>query len=267
MSIPCIYPRMLNPSPSLYHLALLLSLSCLTPLTYSQTKKPAYTIQHIAEHDPSAFTQGLSCSGDVLYESTGLYGQSSLRTHNPDNFSLTHNAALPNRFFGEDITLWYNTIWQLTWREHTLLSYDPNTLSPGTRHYYQGEGWGLTHNQNYFIMSNGSHCLQYRDPHNFSLISSHCLFYQDKPLGKINALDTRNGILLANLFPTDTIAVIDLPTHAVLATLDLSGLRTYLHNPDAGVLNGLCYRSNGDIILTGKNWDKIFVLQLALPTP
>lgn len=257
---------MLRP-PHRFHLfTFLLFLSCLATHVYSQATKPDYTIQHIAEHDPSAFTQGLSCSGDILYESTGLYGQSSLRTLNLDSFALTDNTALPTRFFGEDITLWHSTIWQLTWREHTLLSYNPKTLTPGTRYYYQGEGWGLTHDKDYFIMSNGTHCLQYRDPHNFSHISSHCLFYQDKPLGRINALDTRNGILLANLFPTDTIAVVDLSTHTVLSTIDLSALRTNLRNPGAGVLNGLCYLDNGDVVLTGKNWDKIFVLHLALPS-
>jgi glutamine cyclotransferase len=254
-----------RPLPSLYRLALFSLILYHLPQAYCQAPKPAYSIQRIAEHDASAFTQGLVCSDDTLYESTGLYGQSSLRTHNPDDFALTRKTVLPHRLFGEDITLWHNTLWQLTWREHTLLSYDPKSLSPGRRHYYQGEGWGLTHNQDHFIMSDGSHCLQYRDPDNFALISSHCLFYQDKPLGKINAMDTRNGILLANLFPSDTIAVIDLLTHSVISTVDLSGLRGHLRNPSAGVLNGLCYRGNGDIILTGKNWDKIFVLRLTLP--
>ena len=254
-------PILLHP---LYTFSFIFCLPCLASQIYAQSSA-AYTIQNIAEHDPSAFTQGLSCIGDTFYESTGLYGQSSLRTLNPNNLAITQNTPLPDRFFGEDITLWHNTIWQLTWREHTLLSYNPKTLTPGTRLYYQGEGWGLTHDQNHFIMSNGSHCLQYRDPYNFSLVSSHCLFHHEKPLGKINALDSRNGILIANIFPTDTIAVIDLQTHTVLTTIDLSGLRAHLSNLNAGVLNGLCYRSNGDVLLTGKNWDKIFVLRLALP--
>ena len=38
-----------------------------------------YRIVHTFPHDPHAFTQGLVYADGQLYESTGLYGQSSLR--------------------------------------------------------------------------------------------------------------------------------------------------------------------------------------------
>ena len=89
-----------------------------------------------------------------------------------------------------------------------------------------------------------------------------CLFYQNQPLGRINAMDYRDGILLANLFPTDNLAIIDLATTSVLAVIDLSSLRSHLQNPNAEVLNGVCIQPNSKVIITGKRWDKLFVLRL-----
>ena len=228
------------------------------------SEDPAYIVEKTAPHDPEAFTQGLACPDQTLYESTGLYGASTLRTYKIPDFSPLKHLAVPRRFFGEDLTLWQNKIWQLTWREHTLHVYNLETLSPTQRLYYHGEGWGLTHDDNHFIMSDGSHCLQIRDPESFAILDKKCLFHQNQPLGRINAMDYRDGILLANLYPTDNLAVIDFTTTTVLAVIDLSSLRSQLQNHNAEVLNGVCIQPRGKIIITGKRWDKLFILRLPL---
>src|SRR4029453_14997606 len=50
-----------------------------SPPSVSKTPKYGYTVVNSYPHDPKAYTQGLEYSGGVLYESTGLKGQSAVR--------------------------------------------------------------------------------------------------------------------------------------------------------------------------------------------
>ena len=221
----------------------------------------SYSIIRVMRHDPDAYTQGLQCSGNNLVESTGLYGQSSLRRYNIPNMELQQYSQLADNLFGEDITLWNGHIYQLTWREHILLKYDNNhTLMK--RHHFSGEGWGLAHDGKQFIMSNGSNCLQLRDSKTFSSIRNLCLYRHFLPLGRINAMDYRSGTLAANLLPTDQLAIIDLEQEVVQKVIDLSDLRKYLTNPKAEILNGVCFLTDDEILVTGKRWDKIFHIRI-----
>ena len=50
-------------------------------------------------HDPEAFTQGLEIAGGTMYESTGLWGRSSLRAVSPATGEVTARVDLPAKFF------------------------------------------------------------------------------------------------------------------------------------------------------------------------
>ena len=73
-----------------------------------------YTYTLVAEfpHDPQAFTQGLqfdrACGGgscrDVLWESTGLNGRSSVREVELQSGKVLRSEAMPRKDFGEGLT-------------------------------------------------------------------------------------------------------------------------------------------------------------------
>ena len=114
-------------------------------------------------HDPDAFTQGLEVADGIMYESTGLWGQSSLRAVNPATGEVTARVDLPEEFFGEGLTVAGDEIIQLTWQSGTALVYDRATLEPLRRYSYEGEGWGLCGMGGDLIMTDGSDLLTRRD--------------------------------------------------------------------------------------------------------
>ena len=79
-------------------------------------------------HPGNGFTQGLIAewsgqdSGSV-WESTGQYGQSTLRRYEVGANALLAQAELPAEFFGEGICRVGDSIWQLTWHERVALRY------------------------------------------------------------------------------------------------------------------------------------------------
>ena len=65
-------------------------------------------------HDSNAFTQGFIVDKGVFYESTGLYGSSSLRKYNAYSGKLIKKISLEDKFFAEGLTLLNNKLYQLT---------------------------------------------------------------------------------------------------------------------------------------------------------
>jgi glutaminyl-peptide cyclotransferase len=78
-----------------------------------------YEVVNAYPHDPGAFTQGLIYHDGYLYESTGLYGQSSLRKVELETGTVLQQVDLSPEYFGEGLTLWKRKLLQLTWRENT----------------------------------------------------------------------------------------------------------------------------------------------------
>jgi len=69
-------------------------------------------------HDDSAFTQGLvhDTHTGAFYESTGLYGRSSVRRVTLATGEVLASRPLDASYFGEGLALWNRTLYQLTWR-------------------------------------------------------------------------------------------------------------------------------------------------------
>lgn len=59
------------------------------------------TVVAVYPHDPTSFTQGLFVHDNKLYESTGLYGSSVLRTVDLQTGRRVDEVTLPKRLFGE----------------------------------------------------------------------------------------------------------------------------------------------------------------------
>ena len=207
-------------------------------------------------HVESRFTQGLYWQEGWLFESTGGYGASRLIKQKFPQGNVTNMHALWPSEFAEDITVIGQKVYQLSWKSRTVFVYDKYTLNPIRRYRYRGQGWGLTHTDQYFIRSNGSHCVFYHDLVTFTQLGKRCL---SNTSYRLNALSYYDGILYANNFPGDQLLRIHLQTMMVLDYIDLGRLRS---GQKAGVANGVAVYMPGEIMVTGKNWDKFYVLDI-----
>ena len=122
-------------------------------------------------HDPGAFTQGLLFADGVFLESTGGYGESSLRRADPASGRVLLSVPLAPSVFGEGLARWHGELFQLTWREHRCFVYDEVTFKQRREMTYDGEGWGLTSDGNgLLVMSDGSSVLRFVDPTSFHVV-------------------------------------------------------------------------------------------------
>ena len=82
----------------------LLILGSVAPVA-AQNTTADLTVISSHSHDSSAFTQGLEMYDGFLYESTGLYGNSSLRQVDPVSGEVLRMITLDEEYFGEGITV------------------------------------------------------------------------------------------------------------------------------------------------------------------
>nr|WP_245950198.1 glutaminyl-peptide cyclotransferase [Saccharothrix carnea] len=235
-----------------------LSAACTTPPSGPAGGPTRVEVLGTLPHDTGAFTQGLELSGGVLYEGTGLEGQSSLRRLDPDTGEVEHRVDLPEPLFGEGITVVDDRIWQLTWRDGVAIERDRDTLEEVRRVTYDGEGWGLCRDGGRLVMSDGSAELTFRDPTSFVEHGTVTVRRDGQPVTRLNELECVNGQVWANVWLSDEVVRIDPANGQVTATVDLSGLRP-ADVPDSAVLNGIAAVPGTDeFLVTGKNWPTIF---------
>lgn len=222
---------------------------------------PRLTVQVLAArpHDPTAFTQGLVFHQGSLYESTGLYGQSSLRRTDPETGAVQQIVYLDGGYFAEGLARVGERLIQLTWREGVALVYDLPTFEVTTQFHYDGEGWGLCFDGRRLIMSDGSHVLTFRDPDTFVATGRLPVTLDGRPAPGLNELECVGESIYANLWPTDQILRIDAESGRVAAVIDASDLLSPRERLQADVLNGIAYDPERKIFsLTGKYWPKLF---------
>jgi glutaminyl-peptide cyclotransferase len=215
-------------------------------------------------HDPGAWTQGLEARDGVIYESTGLYGESTVRALDRRSGEVRQRVDLDTAHFGEGLTIVGDRLLQLTFEEETLLVRDLGTLAETDRIGYAGEGWGLCLDEDRLVMSDGSAKLTFRDPYTFAARGTVDVSRDDEPLSGLNELECVGGLVFANVWPTAEIAVIDAGDGAVVATIDASALEAEVADaPDAEALNGIAFDgSTGTFLVTGKRWPVIFEVRL-----
>jgi glutamine cyclotransferase len=225
----------------------------------------SYKIVNTYPHDNDAFTQGLVFENDVIYEGTGLYGKSSLRKSDPETGRVLQSYELPAQYFGEGITVFQDIIIQLTWKSNTGFVYDKNNFELLSDFTYATEGWGLTHDGERLIMSDGTSTLHFLDPETFSTIGHIEVFNNDTPIDKLNELEYINGQIYANIWQTDYIAIINPQSGQVSGWIDLSGLlSSQYYSEPVDVLNGIAYDAMNDrLLVAGKLWPWLFEIKLA----
>ncbi len=221
----------------------------------------------VLPHDPEAFTQGLEVVGDTLYEGTGLVGESTVRK-GPVGGEPTVTVPLPEPLFGEGITVVGSRLWQLTWRSGVAVERDIDTLRERRRVRYDGEGWGLCHQDgpDRLVMSDGTATLTFRDPDDFSVLGTVEVTDSGNPVAELNELECVGDTVYANVWHTDHILRIDPTTGVVTARIDASGLLTPQEAAEADVLNGIAALDEPDrFLVTGKLWPKMFAVRF-VPT-
>ena len=230
----------------------------------SETPVYGYRIVNTFPHNTESFTQGLIMNNGVLYESTGLNGRSAIKIVNLKTGETIKSRKLPDKFFGEGMTIVDNKIYQLTWRSKKGFVYDKDSLEILRTFSYQTQGWGITYDGKYLILSDGSDILYFMDPKSFVVVGKLEIYDDKGKVSKLNELEYINGKIYANIWGKDLIARINPQTGHVSSWINLEGL---LSDEDkkkrVDVLNGIAYNpENKTLLVTGKLWPKIFEIEI-----
>jgi glutamine cyclotransferase len=230
----------------------------------NKVAEPARGFVEIARfpHDPHAFTQGLEWLDGALIEGTGLNGESTLRRVDLETGIAQQSVALGPEVFGEGLTVWNDRILQLTWLAQEAYVWDATTFAPLDTLAYPTQGWGLTHDAERLIMSDGTANLYFRDPDTFTELGRVGVTTGRVPLNRLNELEWIDGLVWANVWLTDYIVRIDPATGLVVDWLDLTGLLPSEYAAAADVLNGIAWdAANERLFVTGKDWPLLFEIE------
>jgi len=227
-------------------------------------KRYTYQVINRFPHDPDAFTQGLVYDNGFLYEGTGQYGESSIRKVNLETGEAINIYTLAQSLFGEGITIMADKLYQLTWKSQVGFVYDKESFHLLNRVTYPTQGWGITHDGENLIMSNGTSTIYYLDPEFFTEIKRLEVFNEQGAVTNINELEFINGKIYANVWQTDDIIIIDPQTGKVLGEINLKGILKFSERGSrTDVLNGIAYDPENDrIFVTGKYWTKLFEIKI-----
>ncbi|NQX76130.1 glutaminyl-peptide cyclotransferase [Gilvibacter sp.] len=242
----------------------------ITVLAANPPKGYSYEILETYPHDIKAFTQGIEFVGDTLYESTGQYGQSTLRKVNYQTGEVLNSVALPGNQFGEGLTVKDNKIYQLTWQRGIGLIYDQNSMKKqGFFNYGNSlQGWGLCNDGEKIYKSDGSSRIWILNPETLMEEDYIEVYTHSAKIDNINELEFINGKIYANVWQRDAIAIINPETGVVEGVINTSSLKEqvtqYAQAEDENVLNGIAYKGEENILyLTGKRWEKLFKVAIA----
>ena len=226
-----------------------------------------FEILETLEHDTSAFTQGFEISEGRLFESTGRVGQSTIRELEPETGAVIRSTDVPD-VFGEGITVIEDpagdTAVLLTWQDEIAFRYDLETFEVTESYEYEGQGWGICHDGDRLIMSNGSDTLQFRDAETFEVMSEVSVTLSGSPVQLINELECVDQAVWANIWQSSLIIQIDPTTGVVTRVLNARSLTPAVaEGSRENVLNGIAFDpEDGTYLLTGKRWPVTYRVQL-----
>lgn len=225
-----------------------------------------YRVLETYPHDMNAYTQGLEFKNDTLYESTGMYGKSSLRKTVYQTGKVLQIVDLADTYFGEGLTIIGDQILQLTWRENTGFIYNLDNLErTGSFVYNESkEGWGLCNDGTKIFKSDGTEKIWTLNSETLAE-EDHIEIYTNKSvIDNVNELEWVEGKIYANVYQKDAIAIVNPATGAVEGVINLKGLQDKVTQHTAlDVLNGIAYKGEPNILyVTGKNWDLLFKIEV-----
>jgi glutaminyl-peptide cyclotransferase len=264
-----------------------------TPNNYPDTIN--FAVVKAYPHDTAAYTEGFLFHNGQLFESTGteyasmphtrrsLFGSVDLVTGKIDPKAELDRT----KYFGEGIVFLHDKIYQLTWKTKIGFIYDAKTFKKiGEFTFPSKEGWGMTTDGKYILMSDGSNNISYLDPDSThperveiayddsskivktlpSLKLIRILGVRDNNgfVGAINELELIKGYIYANVFTRNIILKIDPSSGLVVGQMIFDSLVSEARTKyaEADVLNGIAYDSTtGKVYITGKLWPNIYEIK------
>lgn len=222
----------------------------------------SYTVVAAHPHDATSFTQGLALADGILFESSGLYGQSAVSQYSAGDIQPRASSELADSEFGTGLDVVGEILIQLTWKEGTAHLKDLDTLETTSTLSYPGEGWGLCFDGTLVVTSDGTSTLSLRDPDTFDKLESVSVTRDGQPLLNLSELECVEGYIWANVWLTSEIVRIDPTTGEVVAWVDLSALVPQGLSED-DVLNGIAYSPDDDTyFVTGKRWSDLYQITI-----
>ncbi|MCK9182388.1 MAG: glutaminyl-peptide cyclotransferase [Fibrobacteraceae bacterium] len=219
----------------------------------------SFTVLDSVPHSTAHYTQGLFFDGKTLYETTGEYGNSGLFRYISPSNPAKDSVKLDSRYFGEGSIKIGDDIFWLTWREGIAFVYDARTLACKASFDIPGEGWGLSIWNGSLVLSDGSSNLFFLSPGDKHVFKTLPVLDGKNPVKNLNELEIVGNRVYANVWRSDSIAVIDIGSGKVLNWMDFSSIakKVRAKNPAAEVLNGIAF--DGKFFwITGKNWPVMY---------
>ena len=226
-----------------------------------------YTYATISDypHNTGFYTQGFEFHDGYIYEGTGEYGKSGIYKVALRSGKTMLQYELSKKYFGEGITVLNDKIYQLTYRAQKGFVYQlDNFAQVDSFSYKSQEGWGLTNDGTYLIMSNGTHELIWIDPIDYSEVKRVEVANSQGFINYLNELEYINKTIYANVYTSNLIIQIEPETGKVLSEINLDGILNMYTNPTDTVdyLNGIAYDADYDrMFITGKWWPRLFEIK------
>lgn len=229
-----------------------------------------YTLLNVYPHDTSSYIQGLQYVNGFLYEGSGNprreYNRSKLRKVDYKTGKVLKETSIKGELFGEGITVMGDKIYQITWEDKKAFVYNLSDFKLVKEFSYNTNGWGLTNDGKYLIMSDGSDKIYFRDPNTFQEITHISVQDNTGLRNNINEMEYINGFIYANVYTTDEVLKIDPSNGHVVGKIDFSALKNdypELKSPPSDYFNGIAWDSTGNrLFVTGKYWSKLFEVRL-----
>lgn len=240
----------------LFIASVLISMSC-------QAKVDQYIVKVVKEypHDTQSYTQGLFFKDNILYESTGQWGESTFRIVDLKTGKAEKKLDFDRKYFLEGSIILGDNLYILTWTNKVAFVYDAKTLKYKQTYSYPREGWGLTTDGKHLIASDGSDRIYFLDSE-LQLQKTVHVKLNGKPVRYINEMEIIDGMIWANVYTTDMILIIDPDNGEVTGQIDCTGLLPKeLRTSRTDVLNGIAV-NDGRIFLTGKYWPRMYEVKL-----
>lgn len=228
-------------------------------------KKFDYAVVKTLLHDTASYTEGLEYHNGFLYESDGLYKESSIRKVDPNTGKVVQVTSIKDSIFAEGIAILGDKILMLTWKEKIAREYDLKSLKLIREFPFQYalEGWGMCLVGDKIYYTDSSNTIHILNKNTYQEEGYLEVFDQNGPVQQVNELEYINGQLYANIYQSDRVVIINPKNGQVTGEIDFSNLYPELDRlkdySQADVMNGIAWDAKGKrLFVTGKKWAKMF---------
>lgn len=230
-----------------------------------------YSVVNEFPHDTGSYTEGLTFYNGQLFEGTGSSPTVSnngtwLGPVELSSGKIVKKVDLGTAWFGEGITFFNDKVYQLTYQAKKGFVYDARSFKKLKEFSINSaEGWGLTNDGRYLIMSDGTSSLSFLDPESLKVMNVLGVSDHNGPVPNINELEFINGSIYANQWLTPYILKIDPSSGKVIGRMDFSKMIEQVNSqyPNAEEFNGIAFDSTTQkIYVTGKKWPKLYEIKI-----